>query len=439
MKQSVGKTPSIRFVYLLNMMPIIGLLVYYYTRYLEGTFSFIIPLGLTFAWIVLSLMTGRIKRLLFNKVCFWWMAYLFLCVMMVVIDLSSTNLNFIISRLPIYMIPAIGYFVVRHYNLKEKKIILTAFVVIYLANLTYNIYLGFLFPGIFDEQASTEESIEFCVLMNIANTFFIEICYMIIGILIIVALNIKDKGWKLLCILLITPIFYYMLFQNTRGIAILLLIIELVGLFLAFFEPTRSEIRRPYYLFSIGILVMLVFILFIPLMGWILEFIQSERLAERLNDLVDFSQSGGDVNNVREGSFTERILLAQTSLNSFLSSPVSVFIGIGDHSQAFGGDLVKSGIGHHSEFIDVLARYGIVGAFVFFNIMKKYYLMLKKLSFERKILKYVNVLFGIIIMSGVLNLLFEPNILLFMYIIMPVIIELVASKLNYTLSSNFKE
>lgn len=430
MVQSIGKTPSIRFAYVLNMLPIIGLLAYYYTRYLEGTYSFIIPLGLSFLWMILSMMTGKVKGLLFNKVSVWWMIYLFMYVIMVIIGFSSTNINFVVSNFPKYLIPAIGYFVIKNYNRKEKIVILLCFFVIYLANLVYNIFLGFQFPYIFEEQASTEASIDFSVLMNIANTFFVEICFLLIGVLVMTMLVIKDKRWGSLCLLLVLPMAYYMLFQNTRGTAILLLMVELVGMFLAFFEPSRQANRRAYYIFSTVSLLLVAVIVFIPLMSWLMEYLQSDRLADRLNDLVDFKQSGGNLNNVEEGSFTERILLAQTSLNTFLSSPVNILIGIGDHSQAFGGDLIKSGIGNHSEFIDVLARFGLVGAIVFWNITRKYYQMLKSLSSKREILKYVDVLFWIIIISGILNLLFVPTMLFFMYLVFPLFIVLVDQRLG---------
>ena len=325
------------------------------------------------------------------------MVYLFLSVMMVIIGLSSTNLNFVISRLPIYIIPAIGYFVVRHYNRKEKAVILTGFAVVYFANLIYNIFLGFQLPEIFEEQASTEESIEFSIMMNIADTGFLEVAYWLIGALIMTILVVKEKKWRFLCMLLTVPLAYHMLFQNTRGTAILLLMVEMAGFFLAYHEPSQQRNRHVYYLFTVLMLVLLSFIVFIPLMGWLMEHLQSERLADRLNDLVDFKKSGGDLNNVSEGSFSQRMILAQTSLSTFFSSPISFFIGIGDHTQAFGGDLVKSGIGGHSEFIDVLARFGLLGAFVYWKIMKSYYMMLKRMTSKREIRKYVNIIFVIVI------------------------------------------
>lgn len=418
------KTNRIRFFYILNLLPVIGLVVFYYTRYLEGTYSFLIPLGLSFLWLLLTMVSGKAKGLLFNNISAWWMVYLFLCAIMVIIGFSSTNLNFIISRLPIYLIPVMGYFMIRHYNIREKGLFLVLFFIVFLANLIYNIFLGFQLPDVFEEQASTEESIDFSILMNIASSSFISVCYWLIGVLGGILLSIKKKNISFLCLLMIVPTAYYMLFQNTRGTAILLLMIEIAGIVLAFFEPTKQKDRKPYYVFSTVALMLLVLMVFVPFMGWLMEHLQSERLAERLNDLVDFRISGGNVNSVKEGSFTERILLAQTSLSSFFSSPLSILIGIGDHTQAFGGDLIKSGIGGHSEFIDVLARYGLVGAFIFWNIMRRFYRLLRKQTSNREIVKYVNIVFFIIILTGFLNNIFQPNMLLFLYLVFPVMIEL---------------
>lgn len=431
-QSSKRNSNSLRFLYIFNMLPIVSMLVYYYTHFLEGTYSFVIPLGLMTVWFFLSVLTKNVQGLLFNKVSIWWFAYLFLCIFMVLAGFSSTNLNYVISRLPIYLIPALGYFVIRHYNRKEKIILLTAFFVIYFANLVYNIFLGIQIPGIFEELESTEESIEFGIMMNIASTSFIVVGYWLIGVLLIGTLVIRQKKWKTICLLFVAPIAYYMLFQNTRGTAILLLMAEIVGLFLAYNEPKNIGNRRLYYVFSIAMLAIVTLILFIPLMSWILENIQSERLADRFNDLLDFGKSGGDTSKVSEGSFAQRMLLAQTSLNTFLSSPLSILIGIGDHSQAFGGDLIKSGIGNHSEFIDVLARYGIVGAFVFYKIMRSYYAMLSELTTKRMLLKYVNVIYVIFLLSGFFNNIFLYTMLLFLFLVCPIMVELLCSKINYS-------
>ena len=428
-KQSA--TDSLRFVFLLNMLPIIGLMAFYYTRFIEGTYSVIIPLGLLMLWFVFSVFTRKTKGLLFNKVGVWWMSYLFLYVLMVMIGFSSTNLNFVISKLPIYFIPIIGFFVIRHYNNREKEVFLAAFFIVFLVNLLYNIYLGHQSPNIFEELSNSEESINMSVMMNIASTSFVGVCPWIIGAIAMTIMVIKNRIWTTTCLLVIIPIAYYILFQNTRGIAVLLLLTELVGFVLAFFEPKRKSGRKAYYVGMVVLLIIVFFMVFVPVMSWALEYIQSERLAQRFNDLLDFRKSSGNVSQVSDGSLSGRLLLIQTSFNTFISSPLSFLIGIGDHTLAHGGDLIKSGIGNHSEFVDVLARFGLIGAFVFWKIMKSYNWFLKTTSTIHDIRKYVNVIFVIIVLYGFLNLMFLPDLLIFLYIVFPIIVGLTNNKIAF--------
>ena len=426
------KESTIRLKMVVNMLPIIGLMLFYYTHYLEGTYSFVIPLGLSVLWIFQSIIISSANNVLFNKIAIRWWVYLFLCITMVIIGLSSTNINFVISRLPIFIIPGMGYFVVKNYNKRESIILLRLFALIFGANLLYNIVLGTTMPDIFEEQESTELSIQFGIMMNIASTGFINVGVFLLGILFMLFLLQNGLIKRLFPVLVAIPIGFYMLFQNTRGTAILLLIVEIAGLLIAYFEPKDKRKLKPYYIGMVVGLVVFTFVLFIPIIELVIQYLQSERLAERLNDLVDLKQSGGNTSQLKEGSLAMRLQLAQTSLNTWFSNPISFLIGIGDHAQSFGGDLIKSGIGGHSEFIDVAARYGVIGIVVFLNIIKEYYILLKRLTYSREIQKYVNIIFFIFLLMGIFNNVFEPMQLLFLYIVFPIVIELTNINLNYS-------
>lgn len=426
------KESTIRLKMVVNMLPIIGLMLFYYTHYLEGTYSFVIPLGLSVLWIFQSIIISSANNVLFNKIAIRWWVYLFLCITMVIIGLSSTNINFVISRLPIFIIPGMGYFVVKNYNKRESIILLRLFALIFGANLLYNIVLGTTMPDIFEEQESTELSIQFGIMMNIASTGFINVGVFLLGILFMLFLLQNGLIKRLFPVLVAIPIGFYMLFQNTRGTAILLLIVEIAGLLIAYFEPKDKRKLKPYYIGMVVGLVVFTFVLFIPIIELVIQYLQSERLAERLNDLVDLKQSGGNTSQLKEGSLAMRLQLAQTSLNTWFSNPISFLIGIGDHTQSFGGDLIKSGIGGHSEFIDVAARYGVIGIVVFLNIIKEYYILLKRLTYSREIQKYVNIIFFIFLLMGIFNNVFEPMQLLFLYIVFPIVIELTNINLNYS-------
>ena len=400
------------------------LILFYFTHYIEGSFSFAIPLVLSMIWLGHSAMLQNINKLLFNRVAIWWWAYLFLCVMMVFLGFSSTNINFIVSRLPMYIIPCVGYFVVYNYNIKEKKLLLFTFILIFGGNLISNIMLGIAIPEIFEEQESTEMSIQYGIMMNLAGYGFINVCLWLLGCMLMILLVHKKNGLRFVIILFAIPIAYHMLMQNTRGTAIILLAVEIIGIIMALFEPNGKR-RKLYYLSFSIIMIIIIFVFFIPIISFVLDNMQSERLAQRFNSLLDLRQVGGDINQVNDGSFAQRLMLAQTSLNSFLSSPISFLIGIGDHSVSFGGDLEKSGIGNHSEFIDVSARYGILGIIVFWNILKNYLNMLKQVAGYRYIYRFVVIIFFIFIVMGFLNPVFEPIQLLFLFVVFPIIIDLV--------------
>ena len=65
--------------------------------------------------------------------------------------------------------------------------------------------------------------------------------------------------------------------------------------------------------------------------------------------------------------------LWQVSVKSWLSSFLSFLFGIGDHRWNDFTTTADSGIGNHSDLLDVLGRYGITGALILYSSIKKYY------------------------------------------------------------------
>ncbi len=416
---------------MINMIPIILITLYYYTHFIEGTYSFFIPLCSSLFWLIHSFTICNISVVLFNKESRWWMAYAFISIMMTVLGFSSTNLSFFISRLPYYLLPPMGYFIIRKYNLKEIKTLLCFIVIIFLANLIYNINLWVILPNVFELQESSELSIQYGVLMNIATTSFIAVCLFSIGCCYMLWETVHGKLFKITILIFCGLNVFYILFVNSRGTAVLLLLVEIIALLVARFEPRKNS-RKLYYFSSTVIIISVASFVIVPLLLWIIQNLDSARLAERFEDFISFTRSSGDVNSLSEGSMAQRIALAETSLRSFLSIPLSILIGIGDHTVSVGMDLHKSGIGNHSEFIDVLGRYGLLGAFVFYKILKTYYNKLRSLTNKRIILKYTNVVFLTFILYGFLNNVFTPVIEIFIFIVMPMIIILTNnSMLNY--------
>jgi magnesium-transporting ATPase (P-type) len=286
-------------------------------------------------------------------------------------------------------------------------------------------------PNIFSELQSTEEDIKLETMMNIASTSFIAVCLLLMGTLFLILQNTNLIAQKYFFLFLIVFVGYYMCCINTRGIALVLLLLEFVGLFLANKEPYKNDNKLVYYSLWICMIICTLLIVFIPIISYLIQYIESDRLKDRLDDLLALWSNNGKTDKLSEsGSLSARIGLAETSLKTFLSSPVNMLIGIGDHTQSFGGSLRKSGIGNHSEFIDVLARYGIVGVIIFYNILRQYYYNLKKISHDHQINKYLRVIFLIFILYGFLNNVFQPVVQVYVFIILPAIVLTLDKKIN---------
>lgn len=423
----MATTNRIRIGYVINMIPIILIAVYYYTHFLAGTLSFFIPLSLSFFWLIHSFIIKSMGTVLFTQCSKWWIAYAIVALIMIFLGRSATNINFFISRLPYYIIPIMGYFVARHYNVKELKLLVAFISIVFFANLFYNIGLWNVMPEVFEEQESTEVSIQYGIMMNLADTQFVAVCMFVIGVVFMLFMNTTGLLRRMFYVSIGLVCGFFILFVNSRATTALLFGVMTLGMIMALFEPHKVNVR-PYYLKMSLFLIIVGSFIAVPLLIWILQNTESVRMVERLEDVISFSKSKGDMNSLSEGSMAQRLALAQTSLNTFFSSPLNMLIGIGDHTVSFGMNLHKSGIGGHSEFIDILARYGIIGAFVFIGILKSYYKSLKSLSSDRSIIKYVNIIFFVFIIYGFLNLVFLPTSEMFLFIVFPSIIKILSEK-----------
>ena len=413
---------KLRFGYLINMLPLILLMVIYYTRVIYETMSPLLSLLVVLFWCCQSFFLKFPQQIFAKKWSYLWLLYLLLGLFMVFIGFAEVNVFFYVSRLSFYVLPIAGFFVVSCYNRKEQLLLLVIFSIVFLGNLGWNFYLGYSFPDIFESLESTEESKELEIIMNIAPTAYHAICLFSIGVAFMFIENCRTFISFLYSGIIIAVLLYFMISLNSRATAIIVLLLLLIGIYIAKREPRRIRLKN-YYITRVLLVVVLGSLLVLPVLVWLVNNIDDSRLIERFQTLVDFTSSKGNMNNIEEGSFTQRILLMQTSLKTFCANPINMMIGIGEQTNVLGVDLMKSGIGNHSEFTDVLARHGIIGAILFWKILSFYYRWLKSLSSYRTIVKYVSVIFVIYIIYGFLNKVFQPILLIYMFMIFPICIK----------------
>jgi len=136
-----------------------------------------------------------------------------------------------------------------------------------------------------------------------------------------------------------------------------------------------------------------------------------KRLTARFVTLIDAEASEANV-----GTVTGRTNLILLSINTWLDNIVNFVLGIGDHRAQF--DASSTGIGQHSEFLDLLAKYGLLGFISLFFFLKntiKYFCSI----FTPEYRLQVSCVFVIFILCGLTKGVFFPRIGCALFLLFP--------------------
>lgn len=153
-----------------------------------------------------------------------------------------------------------------------------------------------------------------------------------------------------------------------KGSAIILLLASLILQFIA----NRSRGNFGKIIIVSIIFVGIIFAFRDVIINVLIDLIDNERITERLM-VFSSSESMSDSHTLMA-----REDLWRVSLKSWLRDPGSFLFGIGDHNWEAFSSTAASGVGNHSDIVDVLARYGIIGGVILFSSIIIYYKYLMK-------------------------------------------------------------
>ena len=133
------------------------------------------------------------------------------------------------------------------------------------------------------------------------------------------------------------------------------------------------------------------------------------------------------MDSLDNSSLAGRFLLGMTSLKTFFSGITSFIWGIGDNimikEQYEFYDLLSLGIGNHSQFLDTLAKYGIIGGVIFVNIVKGMSIWLKKIAIRRQFSHYIGLFVFVFFFQSVLNNSLFPDLFIIIFILFPLLLK----------------
>lgn len=257
-------------------------------------------------------------------------------------------------------------------------------------------------------SSSTESQIADALKKSNVGAFdFIYGLVIVLPVLVYVATQKKEKIKKIMYIILIV-LSLICIFKSNFTIAYILFVVDII---LYLFFQSNSIWGK-----IISETLLLIFLLFgKKIIEIYIEFLIGNTTSIwskiKLESIMNILNGEGSLSET-----TSRISLLLRDINSFFSSPIlgkGAFYGVG--SSDF--------IGQHSQFLDELARYGLLGGILLFYFI---YICIKRIwkSIEDKVLKNKYLITTIVfIMLGFLNPIFNGGILFFYFIVIPILIE----------------
>ena len=297
------------------------------------------------------------------------------------------------------------------HNILHQKLIVCLFIAILIVvvfNIINNIRLFFLYPEMTISNMSMKE--EDLQALNMGDSYFHTLSLLFFNVSILLTLNGRSiivKTGMLLCAIISGV---YICGFCLKASVVVYFFLSIVLLLLA------KRFHKPQKIILVCFISALIIYLFVCLFKTeIVQFViansPDERITIRLITLID-----SDNTLANQDTVDGRSELYFLSLKTWLSNPVNFLLGIGDHRAL--SDVESTGIGQHSEILDSLARYGIIGGYFLWVIFKKSFKFIISL-FDNSVKSQVRAIIIVFIMCGFTKCVFSPSIGCVLFILLP--------------------
>lgn len=375
------------------------------TPILGKSLYFAALLAVSIVFIALNSSSFRFHRAIY------WSVFLYIALIFVykLIGYSSTEwgnymhqLSFFIPLLLMFLIPDM-------LSNRQKTLLWWLVIAVMLFNIADNIYLSILYPSLNSVSRFYQDE-EFLASINAGGSPFYTFSLLFFNVCFFVFLNSKKKKIKFAALAAAVICAIYILGFCLKASVV---VYFLLSLFLQYFAYRTSNTFL--FFFVIGFTAILGIAVITVFQDSIVDFIISvspdERLTTRLVTLIDAENAEADISTA-----TNRTSLYLLSVETWLSDISNFLFGIGDHRAAFGAK--ATGIGQHSDLLDSLARYGLLGLVILVTIFKNLFKYLLSLFGRQYKLQLVTI-FVIFIMCGLTKGIFLPGVGCVMFLLLP--------------------
>ena len=227
-------------------------------------------------------------------------------------------------------------------------------------NVVDNIRLSILYPQIHTGRVFVDE--ELLATINAGGPVFYNFVLFCFDIFFFVFLNTKQRLIRILMLLSAILCAVYICAFCLKASVVVYFFLSL--LFIYYAKRAHNQFTF-FFVLAITAIFSFIFVVFFSdeLIEYIISISPDERLTTRLVTLIDPEDADANINTV-----TGRTNLYMLSVETWLSNIGNFFFGIGDHRAQFGA--AATGIGQHSDLLDSLARYGLLGLVPLVLILK---------------------------------------------------------------------
>lgn len=371
-------------------------------------------MGLEFVFLLLAIsQTGSrySKKNAWLVLCIY--LYLLLCLFYRAVGISSVAPGTLVLHL-FFFVAILLTVLFPHRITAINDTVFLAILFIIILNIADNIRLCLKYPEIYLLVNRDMDSVG--ATLNIGSSKFYNAIFFFNTVCFFGFLNCKEKKIKycLLAGVLLSAVFLFAFCLKASVI-----VFTVLSLFLLFFAKRAKNMRQ----FSIRILVPALFAYVIvsvfseEIIGFMSNIFASPRLVARLSLLIDPDSAEAARGT---GTVSARGNLWMMSVNTWTESISNFVFGIGDHRAVWsqGQTAVETGIGQHSDFLDSLARYGLLGVFILVpTLFLGFRFLISVFNKEYKL--QILVIALVFVMFGFTKGVFQPDIGFLLFIFLP--------------------
>lgn len=325
-------------------------------------------------WTVLFLSTIKSfnkSNIKLRKILFLGVAFVFLCTAYWVLGISSATLAYCMPKPFLFFAPIVGLILIDQCDNHSQISFLFHFLSLAIAiNITDSIWItrSIGIENMVYQNLAESLGENGYTGLNLGGSMFVNMIVFYATLMFLAFINATQNIEKVLFLIYFSISAYFIIFCSLKASAILLLLVAILLQYISNKGKKNFWIIFFLSVFLIGIL----YAFRDNLINLLIDIIDSERVTSRLEVFA----TGANVTD--NSSFAGRENLFILSLQSWLRDPETFVFGIGDHNWEDFSSTIASGVGNHSDLVDVLARYGIVGGIILYSSLAIYYNYLKE-------------------------------------------------------------